>query len=342
MHRYFTLDVFTTRRFGGNPLAVFPFAHHIPDRYLQPIAREFNYSETVFLYPPQDPAHTRRARIFTPSDELPFAGHPTVGAAHLLAAMGEVELTGDETRIVLEEGVGAVPVLIRASGGAPVFAQLTAAMAPEVGPPPPAADVLAHMLSLDTSDIVTAATPAAPAAASSDAPWALASDAPRAVASDAPGPASGDGPEAVSCGLPFLFVPVRSRDAVRRARVRMEPWEQVLARYWAPQIMVFWRANGTHTDGTHTPRELHARVFVPGLSVPEDPATGSAATALGGYLAAREPARDGTLRWVLRQGEDMGRPSTIEIEAEKRDGRTTAIRCGGSSVIVCEGTISLD
>ncbi|HET7585079.1 MAG TPA: PhzF family phenazine biosynthesis protein [Gemmatimonadaceae bacterium] len=296
-HRYYTLDVFTSRRFGGNQLAVFPFAHHIPEHALGPIAREFNYSETVFLYPPDDPAHTRRARIFTPGEEIPFAGHPTVGAAHLLAAIGEVPLAGDETRIVLEERVGAVSVLVRLSAGAPVFAQLTAAKLPEVGPPPPARAALAGVLSLDESDF------------------------------------GDDAPEAVSCGLPFLFVPVRSRDAVRRARVRMEQWERTLATYWAPQLMVFWRASAD---------VLHARVFVPGLAVPEDPATGSAAAALGGYLAARDSQRDGTLRWTLHQGEDMGRPSLIEIEADKRDGHTTAVRCGGSSVLVCEGTLSLE
>src|SRR5919202_5688971 len=134
---YHTVDVFTDRRFSGNPLAVFPDASAIPLELLQAIAREFNYSETTFVYPPADEAHTRRVRIFTPVRELPFAGHPTVGTAHVLAATGAIPLTGDETRIVLEEGVGPIAVSVRACDGASAFAQLSVAQLPEVGPPPP-------------------------------------------------------------------------------------------------------------------------------------------------------------------------------------------------------------
>src|SRR5581483_3823071 len=136
-HRFITCDVFTNHIFGGNPLAVFPDARTIPEEALQRIAREFNLSETVFVYPPTNPLHTRRLRIFTPVAELPFAGHPTIGAAFVLAMLGEVPLRGPEARIVFEEGVGPVPVLVRANGGTPVFAQLTAAKTPEIGPPPP-------------------------------------------------------------------------------------------------------------------------------------------------------------------------------------------------------------
>src|SRR5215213_8743372 len=121
---FYTADVFTERRFGGNQLAVFPDARAIPDAHLLSIAREFNYSETTFVYPPTDPAHTRRVRIFTPGGEIPFAGHPTVGTAHVLAAIGEIPLAGAETRVVFEEGVGPVPVTIRAEGGRPSSAQL--------------------------------------------------------------------------------------------------------------------------------------------------------------------------------------------------------------------------
>src|SRR5258707_14235430 len=102
--RYFTADVFTDRKFGGNPLAVFPNAAGIAPELMPQIAREFNYSETTFVLPPDDPSHTARVRIFTPGGELQFAGHPTVGTAHVLGVTGAISLTGDETRIVLEEG----------------------------------------------------------------------------------------------------------------------------------------------------------------------------------------------------------------------------------------------
>jgi len=300
-HRFFTADVFTDRRFGGNPLAVFPDATSIPEQALAGIAREFNLSETVFVYPPADGKNTRRLRIFTPAEEIPFAGHPTVGAAYVLAATGAIPLQDGDTSIVFEEGVGAVPVRLRSENGKPVFAQLTAAVLPQIGPPAPGRSVLADMLSLEATDILGGMT----------------------------------APPAVSCGLPFLIVPLRERAAVARARVRTEHWESGLKSYWAPQIMVFSR------DGELPGSDLHARVFVPGLSVPEDPATGSAAAALGGYLGARDARAEGTLHYVLEQGFEMGRPSRLEIEVEKHAGAITAIRVGGACVMVMEGSLQL-
>src|SRR5947199_9795720 len=125
--RYLTADVFTDRKFGGNQLAVFPDAREITPELMPQIAREFNYSETTFVLPPADPSHTAKVRIFTPGGELQFAGHPTVGTAHVLATIGAIALTGDETHIVLEEGVGPVPVTIRSRNGVPEFAQLSVA-----------------------------------------------------------------------------------------------------------------------------------------------------------------------------------------------------------------------
>src|SRR4051812_48923591 len=146
--RFVTVDVFTDRTFGGNQLAVFPDASGIDPGLLQSITREFNFSETTFVLPPADPKHAARVRIFTPGGELPFAGHPTVGTAHVLASIGAIKLIGDTTKIVFEEGAGPVPVTIRAQSGRPVFAQLTAAKLPASGPTPPSRHDVARMLSL--------------------------------------------------------------------------------------------------------------------------------------------------------------------------------------------------
>src|ERR1041385_6381172 len=127
---FITVDVFTDQAFGGNQLAVFPDARAIDPALMQPIAKEFNFSETTFVLPPSDPAHTARVRIFTPGRELAFAGHPTVGTAHVLGSTGVGKLTGDLTRIVFEEIAGPVPVTIRARNGVVDFCQLTAAKAP--------------------------------------------------------------------------------------------------------------------------------------------------------------------------------------------------------------------
>lgn len=297
--RFYTLDVFTDRTFGGNTLAMFPDATRIPESALQSIALELNLSETVFVYPPTDPKHTRRVRIFTPVFEMPFAGHPTVGCAFALAALGEIPLAG-EARIVLEEGVGPVPVLVRGEFKKPTFAQLSVAKLPETGPPPPGRTHLAEMLSLDPSDILGGMA----------------------------------APQAISCGFPFLIVPLRDLDAVRRARVRMDQWDSALKSYWAPDVMVF--ARDAEREGV-----IRARVFVPGQGIIEDPATGSAVAALGGYLAARESAASGNFRYVVEQGFEIKRPSILELEVDKAEGEVTAVRVGGSAVMVSEGMMDV-
>ena len=300
-YRYLTADVFTDQPFGGNPLAVFPDAQGISDARMQQVARELNLSETVFVLPPADPRHTRRLRIFTPATELPFAGHPTVGTAFVLAATGEVALTGATTSVVFEEGVGPVPVTIRAVEGRPVFSELTAAKLPEVGPAPPSVGELAEMLSLAPEDLLD----------------------------------GDDAPEAVSCGVPFLYVPLRNRDAVRRARVRFDRWEALLSGFWATEVYVFAR------DPELPGSQIRSRMFAPRMGIVEDPATGAATASFGGYLAARSPERDGTLRWVIEQGFEMGRPSILHLEVDKRDGAVTAVRVGGASVLVSEGWMEI-
>jgi trans-2,3-dihydro-3-hydroxyanthranilate isomerase len=299
--RYVTADVFTDQLFGGNQLAVFPDARGLGDETMLAIAREFNFSETTFVFPPADPGHTRQVRIFTPGGEVPFAGHPTVGTAHVLAAIGEVALEGSDTRVILEEAVGPVPVTIRGSAGRPTFAQLSVAQLPHVGAPPPERAALAQMLSLEVDDL-------------RDGAWS---------------------PQLVSCGLPFLIVPVRDRGAVGRSRIRLEPWEQLLGGYETQMVYVV--AMDPELPGS----QVRARMYAPGISVPEDPATGSAAVALGGYLAARDRTADGTLRWVVEQGFEMGRPSLLHVEVDKAEGRITAVRVGGASVLVCEGVMDL-
>jgi trans-2,3-dihydro-3-hydroxyanthranilate isomerase len=135
-YEFFIADVFTDRPFGGNQLAVFPAAQGLPDDLMQALAREFNFSETTFALPPEDPRNTRRLRIFTPHVELPFAGHPTVGSAAVLAACGAVDLAVTGGRLVFEEGVGPVPVDVDAA-----FSRLTVnapLAAPDHQPPRPA------------------------------------------------------------------------------------------------------------------------------------------------------------------------------------------------------------
>ncbi len=295
---YFTLDVFTDRRFGGNPLAVILDARGLTDAEMLQVTREFNYSESTFVLPPETDGTTKRVRIFTPGGEVPFAGHPTVGTAIALVFSGDVPATGDSVPVVLGENVGPVPVTVRLRDGVPEWAQLSVAQMPTEELPLDRA-VVCEVLGLQLSDMLPQDTHA---------------------------------PRVTSCGLPFLMVPVASRDAVERARVQAGPFEQHFQGTSADMMMVF-------TPISDTPGvDIHCRVFCPGVSVPEDPATGSATAALGGFLAARTP-RNGTLRWTTQQGVEMGRPSRLEIEVDKHDGEITAVRVAGSAVLMSEGRL---
>lgn len=306
-YRYVTADVFTDRQFGGNPLAVVLDADGLTSEEMLAVTREFNYSETTFVLPAER-GGACRVRIFTPGGEVPFAGHPTIGTAHVLAAVGRVAFDGDEAVAVLEEHVGDVPVRITrgdASAGLaaaePAYCELSVAQLPqEWDAPAPAA--LAEALQLAPDDLL-------------GGDWA---------------------PRVASCGLPFTLVAVRDRAAVARARVHADAWARAFptaewGRGKSEGLMVFAMGG----DGT----DVHARVFVPELAVPEDPATGSANAALGGYIAARTPRLDGTLRWTVAQGVEMGRPSRLAVSADKAGGRVTAVRVGGRSVVVCDGTV---
>jgi trans-2,3-dihydro-3-hydroxyanthranilate isomerase len=266
------------------------------------MAREFNYSESTFVLPPER-GGAARVRIFTPGGEVPFAGHPTIGTAHVLFAAGVLRADGDESTVVLEENVGDVAVRVRHGGGAaplgapePAWVQLSVAQLP-TETPAPGVEAMARVLSLAPDDFV-------------GGDWA---------------------PRVGSCGLPFVLAAVRSPDAVARARIHMDAWDRETPGYESRHVMVF-AMDGASAD-------VRARVFVPELSVPEDPATGSACAALAGYLARRTPRLDGTLRWTVDQGIEMGRPSRLELEADKSGGVVTAVRVGGRSVVVSEGTM---
>ena len=277
---FHTLDVFTDRTFGGNPLGVFPDAAHLPTDLMQRIALEMHLSETVFLGPPETTGGSARVRIFTPGLEVPFAGHPTVGTAIFLAAeaAGSDEAGADDSlTFVLEENVGPVPVTVRLKDGKPVFAQFTTAVLPEHRPSPHSVDDLARMVGLDAADVCPDGLPV----------------------------------EMVSCGLPYHIIPVGTVDAIRRAALDMARWTQMVADGWAHHVyLVCPQAEGEGVD-------LRVRMFAPGSGVPEDPATGSAAAALGGYLSKIDGSSKAALSWTIEQGLEIGRPSIIHVEADR-------------------------
>ena len=303
-----TLDVFTEETFGGNPLGVFPDAAHLPAELMQKIAREMNLAETVFLGPAETPEGTARVRIFTPEVEVPFAGHPTVGAAIYLAGTTPVRrgagvhgARDGHANLVLEEAVGLVPASVEYRHGRPVFARFTTAVLPERRESPHSPERLAAMVGLETDD--------------------LGGDHPRPLT-----------PAMMSCGLPFHVIPVRTPAALRRAALNMALWRDLLADTWAHHVYLACPLFGG---------DVRVRMFAPGSGVPEDPATGSAAAVLGGYLGDASRRLDGTLRWQVAQGEEVGRPSLIGVEVDKAAGRITAVRVGGAATFVSRGTMTV-
>jgi trans-2,3-dihydro-3-hydroxyanthranilate isomerase len=298
-HRYVLADVFTSQRFGGNQLAVFPWAAAIPLQIMPHIARELNLSETVFVLPPESPAHTAKLRILTPGLELSFAGHPTVGTACILTAIGEVTPENGAANVIFEEGVGPVPVQIRMIDGQ-LSSQFSVPKLPEFGPEPPDVPTLAKLLSIPTDAI-------------------------------------GDGdlrPMSVSCGVPFVIIPVRDRHVLRQVRLNLAVWEAALSRFWAPHVYIFTR------DVEMAGSAIRARMFAPAMGIVEDPATGGAAPALAGYLWRQSASPIGK-RWRIEQGFEMGRPSLIDVETDITAGVITAIRVGGACVMVGRGEIEL-
>jgi trans-2,3-dihydro-3-hydroxyanthranilate isomerase len=300
-YRFHTLDVFTDTRFGGNPLAVVLDADDLSTEQMQTIAREFNLSETIFVKTPDDPAHTAKVRIFLPAGEIPFAGHPTVGCAILLAEAKYKAGCSFETSLTLEAKAGLVPVRVTRIG--PVArAQFTAPVVPF------------------------------------RMPVAVPSDAELAAALSLPASAIGfDGhrPGAFQGGPSFLFVPVRTRADLTACRIAEPQWSSLVSRLTIPLVYAYTR--GTAAGEA----DFHARAFAPTSGVPEDPATGSATAVLAAQLLGAENLGDGQHRWRLAQGYDMGRPSNLWLEADVAAGALVAVRVAGQAVPVMEGRLSL-
>jgi trans-2,3-dihydro-3-hydroxyanthranilate isomerase len=293
--RYLVLDVFTDRPYGGNPLALLPEAEGLSATQMQQIAREFNLSETGFVRPPRHRDETHRLRIFTPTQELPFAGHPTIGAALALAEEG-----WDKPELVVGQEIGPVRVSLRQHKQHRI-AWLWAPKLPEVGPPAPPTPALAALLGLRPTDIL-----------------------------------AGDwGPAAVSAGIPYLVVPVRDAEVLARAELDLQRWKEILQGWWANQVYLVAPLAGA--GGTR----YGARMFGPAIGIPEDAATGSAATAFPAWLAPRLGTTDGILTVTIEQGAVLGRPGTLMIEAELEDGDLTAVRVGGTAVAIAEGTLRI-
>jgi trans-2,3-dihydro-3-hydroxyanthranilate isomerase len=305
---FVTLDVFTDRRFGGNPLAVvFDPQARLDTARMQTVAREFNLSETTFVRSPRDPAHDAEVRIFTPTREMPWAGHPNVGTAWALA----LQDGGATDRVYrFEELLGVVNVRVTADGRGLREARVTAPQDVVLTAAPDAAS-LAQSLGLGADDV----DPTAPH------------------------------PVAAAVGIPFPMLALRSRSALAKARPDTARMAELLPRFGLQAVVAYTTDTneGDHFDGQ--PSDLSLRMFAPMMGIPEDPATGSAVVSLSAWLAQREIAAgrcpDGTRRLRIAQGVDFGRPSLLVTEVQVASGCVQSVSVGGACVPVMRGTIEV-
>lgn len=283
---YYLLDVFTDRVFSGNSLAVFPQADEIDSSTMQAIANELNLSETVFVgeviaaacYP---------IRIFTPTMELPFAGHPVVGTAHLLA---ELDMVKRDRPLTLKTDVGSLLVdydndLARFTAAAPVDIQASTLNQ----------SATEELLGLNAGEVISE-------------------------------------PVLASCGLPYHLIELDSQEALGRAQPSPRAWSEWVSPSGYEQIYLYVIEKAASQEHL-----IHSRMFSTVGGAREDPATGSAAAALAGYLAVAMlcPSQ---CRWEIHQGIEMGRPSLIFAETERND-NASLIRIAGQAVIVGSGTL---
>jgi trans-2,3-dihydro-3-hydroxyanthranilate isomerase len=297
---YLHFDVFTDQRFQGNQLAVFPDARGLDAAAMQTIAREMNFSESTFVLPAERADTNVRMRIFTPGVELPMAGHPTIGSTFALAHLGVI--APDADHFVFGLGVGPTRVELVRNGGSLAFAWMDQ-KTPEYRTPAVGSDMVLAAVGAD----------------------------------DAAFRATGLPIEEISCGVPFLYLPLASRAAVDAAVPDLGGLRRLRSAFPSKHIGVF-----LFTTETGDPAiTAYSRMFAPGLGVPEDPATGSASGPLGCYLVKHGIVRgEASKKIVSLQGVAMGRPSRCHVAITHSDPATISrVQVGGQAVLVAEGRL---
>ncbi len=300
-YEFVTVDVFTDRRFGGNPLAVLPDARGLSDAEKRAVTAEFNLSETAFVLPPDNPQHHARLRIFTPRAELPFAGHPNVGTGFVLACRTEAAVE----HFTFELAAGLVRVhVLRDAGGSPVGARVAAPQTLSLGVAVPT-DLAAACAGLRLDDIATGTHE----------------------------------PLIASVGLPVALAEVADLDTLGRARP--DPLGFADLRDRLPDdvpphlpLLLYTRRDGD-------PLRPRTRVFAPLAGVAEDPATGSANAALAAFLTSLAPGNELHLDYDIEQGIELGRPSRLFASARKTAEGPVTVSIGGGCVPVMRGWVEV-
>jgi trans-2,3-dihydro-3-hydroxyanthranilate isomerase len=305
---YLQYDVFTADPFTGNPLAVYLDGRGLATDRMQAIAREMAFSETTFILPAEAAGTDVRMRIFTPGLELPMAGHPTIGSTFALAHTGVIA-PGSE-RFVFGLGIGPTPVALEweasTESGQTASRRLRFAWmtqrTPEFGPVVNDRQAVAAALAVRPDDL------------------------------------AGELPvQSVSCGVPFLFVPMATRSAVDRAVSEAGPLRRLGDAIGLNLPVFLFTTDAGVPDAT-----VYSRMFSPQFGVAEDPATGGASGPLGSYLVRHGLVAAGAQQpMVSMQGHAMGRPSRIHIRIGGTREKITSVEVGGEAVLVARGEMAV-
>jgi len=300
--RYLHLDVFTDTPLEGNQLAVFPDPQGLDTTMMQAITREMNFSECTFIFPAERGGDIKM-RIFTPAEELPMAGHPTIGSTFALAAEGTI--ARGRTDFVFELGVGPTPVSLEWKDGALAFAWMTQQL-PKFGGVINDKPALARAIGLEASDLLA--------------------DVPAQV---------------ISCGVPFLFVPIGSRRAVDSVSIDRRALARCCRESGVEELPAFFFTM-EGPAGAAAAQTVYSRMLAPSFGVSEDPATGSANGPVGCYLLHHKLVTPEVARNIVSiQGVLMKRPSRLYIAIDSHDGAISRVRVGGKSVMVGRGELDV-
>ena len=302
---YLHLDVFTARPFEGNQLAVFHHAEGVAPALMQTIAREMNFSESTFLLPAERPDTDVRMRIFTPGVELPIAGHPTIGTTFALAHLGLIA-PGRDT-FVFGLGVGPTRIELTWDGDTLKFAWM------DFRPP----DVRQPAASVE--EIVRAAGANRAAFEKTGLPI-----------------------QEISCGVPYIMLPLASRAAVDAAVADSNALRTLKSAFGDHTGIYLFNVRGADDmPGAADDVTAYSRMFAAGLGIAEDPATGSACGPLGCYLVQHGLVTGADAqRMVSWQGVAMGRPSRIHISITQQPaGAISRVQVGGQAVLVAQGRL---
>ena len=301
-YTYYIADVFTRQIFNGAQIAVFPNAEGLSDEHMRLLARELNLTETVFVFHSDNDSSTHKMRIFSPLGEIDFAGHPIIATAYVLGSCGDIKLTEAVTHLVFEQNVGAIDVNISANQGKPYFVQFSRKISSIVDRFAPTDEELASFLSIKQSELDHKKY----------------------------------SPRLVSCGVPYLIVPVWSYESVRHAKFNYSAWSQSIAPQTAAQEILLFAPKTPFVDS-----DFNARLLGPRIGIHEDPPIGSAMPAFASYLCSFEHTRKGTHTFAVDRGDAHMRRSVINLEMDHKGQEQSTLRVGGEAVMFAQGTIFL-